>query len=335
MKLLVTGGAGFIGSNFIHYWLAHHPEDSIVNLDCLTYAGNLRNLCAVENKENYRFVKGDICDSETVNPLVYECDVVVHFAAESHVDRSIMEPGPFVRTNVIGTQVLLAAATEYGRRLHHISTDEVFGSLPLNRPEKFNEDSPYRPNSPYAASKAASDHLVRAYQATYKLSTTISNCTNNYGPWHFPEKFIPLTICNLLSGKPIPVYGQGINVRDWLYVEDHCRAIEAILLRGRIGETYCLGGGAECDNLSLAKKIVQLLGADESEIIFVKDRPGHDLRYAMDYSKIQRELGWTPQVTLEEGLKKTVEWFRNNREWVDQCTSGAYLQYYEQQYGKS
>lgn len=335
MKLLVTGGAGFIGSNFIQYWLQHHPDDSIVNLDALTYAGNLSNLAAVESNPNYRFVKGDICDPTVVNPLVYECDLVVHFAAESHVDRSIMEPSTFVRTNVVGTQVLLQAAVEYERRFHHVSTDEVFGSLPLHSTAKFNEQTPYQPSSPYSASKAASDHLVRAYQITYNLPVTISNCTNNYGPWHFPEKFIPLAIANVLVGKPIPIYGQGVNVRDWLYVEDHCRALEAILLHGQIGETYCIGGGAECDNLALAKKIIRCLGATENLLSFVTDRPGHDLRYAMDYSKLERELHWRPQVSLDEGLQLTVDWFMNHRAWVEQCTSGAYQHYYAQQYGQA
>lgn len=334
MKLLITGGAGFIGSNFIHYWLRQHPDDAIVNLDALTYAGNLSNLAAVEHNPQYQFVKGDICDPVVVNPLVENCDVVVHFAAESHVDRSIMQSGIFVRTNVVGTQVLLQAATEYQRRFHHISTDEVFGSLPLNGTEKFNEQTPYAPSSPYSASKAASDHLVRAYYTTYHLPVTISNCTNNYGSWHFPEKFIPLAICNVLAGKPIPIYGQGVNVRDWLYVEDHCRAIEAILLHGRIGETYCIGGGAECDNLTLAKKILALMGAPESTITFVTDRPGHDLRYAMDYTKINTALGWAPAVTLADGLRQTVAWFTDHRAWVEECTAGAYQRYYQQQYDK-
>lgn len=334
MKLLVTGGAGFIGSNFIHYWLNQHPKDSIVNLDSLTYAGNLANLVEVEGSPNYHFVKGDICDAAVVNPLVYECDVVVHFAAESHVDRSILEPAKFVQTNVVGTQVLLQAAVEYGRRFHHISTDEVFGSLPLHSPIKFSETSPYQPHSPYSASKAASDHLVRAYATTYELPVTISNCTNNYGPWHFPEKFIPLAICNLLSGKPIPIYGQGINVRDWLYVEDHCRAIEAILLHGQIGQTYCIGGGAEYDNITIARKLINQFGFNDSYVQFVTDRPGHDLRYAMDYSKIERELGWQPQVSLDDGLTQTVAWFRDHRSWVEQCTSGDYQAYYEKQYSQ-
>lgn len=319
MKLLVTGGAGFIGSNFIHYWLKQHPTDSIVNLDLLTYAGNLANLAAVQDSPNYHFVQGNICDPTVVNPLVYECDVVVHFAAESHVDRSIAEPGIFLKTNVLGTQVLLQAALEYSKRFHHISTDEVFGTLPLHSTTKFNEDTPYQPRSPYAASKAASDHIVRAYHETYGLPVTISNCTNNYGPWHFPEKFIPLAITNLMVGKPIPVYGNGVNVRDWLYVEDHCRAIELILLQGKIGETYCIGGNAELDNIALAKQLVQLMDMSEEMITFVQDRPGHDLRYAMDYSKIERELGWRPSVDIAAGLRRTIDWFQTHRDWVEQC----------------
>lgn len=318
MKLLVTGGAGFIGSNFIRHWFAQHPDDSIVNLDVLTYAGNTANLAELSAQPNYRFVQGDICDAGVVNSLVYECDVIVHFAAESHVDRSIAEPAPFIRTNVVGTGVLLQAAREYGKRFHHISTDEVFGTLPLGTTDKFNEASPYQPHSPYSASKAASDHLVRAFHDTYDLPVTISNCTNNYGPWHYPEKFIPLAITNLLAGQPIPVYGTGVNVRDWLYVEDHCRAIELILLHGKIGETYCIGGNAECDNLGLAKQLIELMGMSEAMITFVTDRPGHDLRYAMDYSKIERELGWQPTVSLRDGLKRTIAWFQDHRSWYGQ-----------------
>ncbi|MBI4406917.1 MAG: dTDP-glucose 4,6-dehydratase [Candidatus Kerfeldbacteria bacterium] len=319
MKLLVTGGAGFIGSNFIHYWLKQHPTDSIVNLDLLTYAGNLANLAAVQDSPNYHFVQGDVCDPTVVNPLVYECDVVVHFAAESHVDRSIVEPGIFLKTNVLGTQVLLQAALEYSKRFHHISTDEVFGTLPLHATVKFNEDTPYQPRSPYSASKAASDHIVRAYHETYGLPITISNCTNNYGPWHFPEKFIPLAITKVMAGQPIPIYGQGVNVRDWLYVEDHCRAIELIVLNGKIGETYCVGGNSELDNLALAKLILKLMGASEELLSFVTDRPGHDLRYAMDYGKIQRELGWEPTVDITTGLRRTIDWFQAHRDWVEQC----------------
>lgn len=333
MKLLVTGGAGFIGSNFIHYWLDKHIEDSIVNLDKLTYAGNLENLQAVENNSRYKFVHGDITDPEVVNPLVYEADLVVHFAAESHVDRSILEPGVFLQTNIIGTQVLLQAALEYQTRFHHVSTDEVFGSLALNSKESFNEKTPYDPHSPYAASKAASDHIVRAYHTTYDLPVTISNCTNNYGPWHFPEKMIPLFITNLLENRKIPVYGKGVNVRDWLYVEDHCTAIDAILTHGKIGETYCIGGGEERDNLSVAKLLIQMLDKDDSVIEFVKDRPGHDLRYAMDHSKISKELQWQPSVSFEQGLEKTIKWFKEHREWADRCKSGDYVDYYKKQYG--
>ena len=316
MKLLVTGGAGFIGSNFVRYWFSH-PADSIVNLDALTYAGNTANLVDLETHPNYRFVKGDVCDSAAVNPLVYECDAVVHFAAESHVDRSIAEPAPFIRTNVMGTGVLLQAAREYSKRFHHVSTDEVFVTLPLDTAEKFSEASPYQPHSPYSASKAASDHLVRAFHDTYDLPVTISNCTNNYGPWHYPEKFIPLAITNLLQGKPIPVYGTGVNVRDWLYVEDHCRAIELILVSGKIGETYCVGGHAESDNLGLAKLLVELMGMSEDMITFVPDRPGHDLRYGMDTTKIERELGWQPTVPLREGLQCTIQWFTDHRAWYE------------------
>lgn len=334
MKLLVTGGAGFIGSNFIHYWLNTYPNDSIINLDKLTYAGNLENLASVENNPNYTFIKGDIADPETVNPLVYEADIVVHFAAESHVDRSILEPSIFVTTNVVGTQVLLQACVEYQKRFHHVSTDEVFGSLSLDKNEKFTEQTPYNPRSPYSASKAASDHLVRAYHETYGLPVTISNCTNNYGPWHFPEKMIPLFIMRLLAGKTVPVYGEGINVRDWLYVEDHCTALDRIINDGKIGETYCIGGGEERANIDVVKMLLTLLDRDESFIEYVKDRPGHDLRYAMDYSKIEHELGWKPSVTFEEGIKRTIEWFKTHREWADNCTSGAYQEYYTTQYGK-
>ncbi|MFA6475514.1 MAG: dTDP-glucose 4,6-dehydratase [Patescibacteria group bacterium] len=316
MKLLVTGGAGFIGSNFILYWLNKYPADQVVNLDKLTYAGNLENLASISEQPNYKFVKGDICDSKIVNTLVQTCDVIVHFAAESHVDRSITSPGEFIQTNVVGTQMLLQAALEYKKRFHHVSTDEVFGTLPLSSSAKFNELSPYNPHSPYSASKAASDHLVRAYHDTYGLPITITNCTNNYGPWHFPEKFIPLAITNLMFNKPVPVYGQGLNVRDWLYVEDHCRAIDLVLKKGVIGETYCVGGNSEIDNLSLVKLILKLMDKPESAIKFVTDRLGHDLRYAMDYNKIERDLGWQPSVDLITGLKRTITWFENHRSWI-------------------
>jgi dTDP-glucose 4,6-dehydratase len=278
-------------------------------------------------------VKGDIADPEVVDGLVAECDAVVHFAAESHVDRSIMEPAAFVRTNVIGTQVLLEAARNHGgKRFHHVSTDEVFGALgPDDAP--FSETTPYDPRSPYSASKAGSDHLVRAYFHTYGLPVTISNCSNNYGPYHFPEKIIPLAITNILEGKSIPVYGDGKQVRDWLHVADHCRAIDLMLRKGRIGETYCVGGNGERENIVLIRTLLEILGAGEDKIEYVTDRPGHDRRYAIDFSKIKRELGWEPSVTFEEGLRQTVEWFRTHEEWWKDVKSGAYREYYGKQYG--
>ena len=334
MKLLVTGGSGFIGSNFIHHVLGTHPEDSVVNIDALTYAGNPENLAAWEGDPRYRFVRGDIADPNAVDPLIAECDAVVHFAAESHVDRSIMDSGVFVRTNVLGTQVLLESARRHGgKRFHHVSTDEVFGSLgPDDAP--FSESTPYDPRSPYSASKASSDHLVRSYFHTHSLPVTVSNCSNNYGPYHFPEKLIPLIITNLIEGERIPVYGDGRQVRDWLHVGDHCRAIDLVLRRGRIGETYCVGGGAERENIWIVRKLLELLGKDESMIEYVKDRPGHDRRYAIDFSKIKNELGWEPSVTLDEGLRKTVEWYQENESWWKNVKSGAYREYYEKQYGR-
>jgi dTDP-glucose 4,6-dehydratase len=336
MKLLVTGGAGFIGSNFILYWMGNHPEDQIVNFDKLTYAGNLENLKAIENNSNYTFIHGDICDVQAVNNAMQGIDIVVHFAAESHVDRSIMEPAGFVTTNVLGTHVLLDAAVRNNiKRFHHISTDEVFGSLDLEDTSKFNERTKYDPRSPYAASKAGSDHLVNAYHTTFGLPVTISNCSNNFGPFHFPEKFIPLAITNLLEDKKVPVYGDGLYVRDWLYVEDHCRAIESILDKGRTGETYCVGGMADgINNLEVVKKILHLLDKDESMIEFVKDRPGHDRRYAVDWTKIHHELGWKPQHDFDEWLEKTVTWYKENTDWWRKVKSGAYKDYYTQQYGK-
>ncbi|MDP3043547.1 MAG: dTDP-glucose 4,6-dehydratase [bacterium] len=315
MKILVTGGAGFIGSNFIHYWLNKYPDDKIINLDILTYAGNLENLADVEKNENYKFVKGDICDAEPVNGLAKAVDLIVHFAAESHVDRSIANSSDFIRTNVEGTRVLLDAAKNSGGiRFHHISTDEVFGSL---KPDdaKFNENTPYDPRSPYSASKASSDHLVRAYYHTHKLPITISNCTNNYGPYQFPEKIIPLFITNLLEGKKVPVYGEGKNIRDWIYVDDHNTGVDAIIQKGKIGETYCLGGGNELTNLELTKQILQIMGKGEEMIEYITDRPGHDFRYAMDISKAKNELGWEPEMDFNRGLTKTVEWYKNNQEW--------------------
>lgn len=333
MRMLVTGGAGFIGSNFVHHVLREHPEDAVVVLDALTYAGNLENLKAAEGNPNFRFVKGDIADPEAVAALVAECDAVVHFAAESHVDRSIMEPSAFVRTNVLGTQVLLDAAREHGKRFHHVSTDEVFGSLgPDDDP--FSETTPYDPRSPYSASKAGSDHLVRAYFHTFGLPVTITNCSNNYGPYHFPEKLIPLAVTNLLEGGKVPVYGDGKQVRDWLHVEDHCRAIDLVLRKGRHGETYCVGGNGERENIGIVREILGILGQGEDRIEYVKDRPGHDRRYAIDFSKIREELGWEPRVTLEEGLRKTVDWFRENGEWWKSVKSGTYRDYYGKQYGK-
>lgn len=316
MKILVTGGAGFIGSNFILYWLKNYPGDRIVNLDRLTYAGNLRNLRAVENNANYEFIKGDICDPKIVNDAIEGADLVVHFAAESHVDRSIEKPSDFVMTNVVGTQVLLDASLKNKTRFHHISTDEVFGALELDSRVKFNENTPYDPRSPYSATKAASDHLVRSYFHTYGLPITITNCSNNFGPFQHPEKLIPLSITNALEGKKIPIYGDGLYVRDWLYVEDHCRAIDLVLKKGRGGETYCVGGTtSEINNLEVAKKILEILGKDEDEISFVKDRPGHDRKYAVDFSKIERELGWKPMAPFDEWLSETVHWYQTNEDW--------------------
>jgi len=335
MKILVTGGAGFIGSNFILYWFKNHPDDSIVNLDKLTYAGNLENLTKVQDNKNYQFIHGDICNNKTVDKAIQGVDIVVHFAAESHVDRSIIDPSDFVRTNVLGTQVLLDAALKNKvKKFHHVSTDEVYGSLKLEEKNIFNERTNYNPRSPYAASKAGSDHLVRAYYYTHNLPITISNCSNNFGPYHFPEKLIPLAITNLLEGKKIPVYGDGLYVRDWLYVEDHCRAIDLILQKGKTGETYCVGGLTEdISNLEVIKKIIKLLGKNESYIEFVKDRLGHDRRYALDWSKIKNELGWQPLHNFDERLEKTVNWYKENQDWWKRVKNGEYQKYYEKQYG--
>lgn len=317
MKLLVTGGAGFIGSNFILYWLKKYPQDKIVNLDKLTYAGNLENLKAIEKNANYEFVHGDICNPQLVNTLAKKTDVIIHLAAESHVDRSILDPAPFIKTNIEGTYVLLEAALKNKvKKFHHISTDEVFGALELKSNEKFNDKSPYSPRSPYSASKAASDHLVRAYFTTYNLPITISNCSNNFGPFQFPEKLIPLAITNIIEGKKVPVYGDGLYVRDWLYVEDHCRAIDLILQKGKIGATYLIGGLTEdIANIDIIKNILKIMGKDQSEIEFVKDRPGHDRRYAIDWSRINQELGWKPENNFEEYLKLTIDWYVNNKKW--------------------
>ena len=314
MKLLVTGGAGFIGSNFIHYWLKKHPTDEIINLDLLTYAGNLANLADIAGQPNYRFVKGDIVSSEVVDELVGQVDCIVNFAAESHVDRSIGNSLVFVKTNIEGTANLLEAARRHGVRFHQVSTDEVYGDLGPNDP-KFNELSPYRPSSPYSASKAAADHLVRAYYRTYNLPVTISNCSNNYGPYQYPEKIIPLFITNLIEDRKVPLYGQGSNIRDWIHVDDHNAGLEAVLLHGRLGETYCLGGDHEISNLELAQEIIRLLGKDESYIEFVADRPGHDWRYSIDFHKAKEELGWEPHIDFISGLEATVRWYQEHEAW--------------------
>lgn len=317
MKLLVTGGAGFIGSNFILYWIKNHPGDQVVNLDKLTYAGNLENLKSVEDNSNYKFLKGDICDPYIVQTAMEGVDVVVHFAAESHVDRSIAEPAPFVITNVVGTQVLLDAALKNKvKRFHHISTDEVFGALSLESKDKFNETTKYDPRSPYSASKAGSDHLVNAYYHTFGLPITITNCSNNFGPYQYPEKLIPLSITNVLQGKKIPLYGDGLYVRDWLYVEDHCHAIDLVISKGKEGETYCVGGMSEdINHIAIAKKILKLLDKEENFIEYVNDRPGHDRRYSVDWSKIKNELGWQPLHNFDEWLEKTVNWYKENKSW--------------------
>ncbi len=317
MKILVTGGAGFIGSNFIHYWLSKYPEDQIINLDKLTYAGNLDNLGEIENNSRYKFVKGDIINQQLVDSLVKQADTIIHFAAESHVDRSIDGPGVFIKTNVLGTQVLLDSAVKHKiSRFHHISTDEVFGALSLGSSKKFDEQTKYAPHSPYSASKAATDHLVRAYYDTYGLPITITNCSNNYGPYQNPEKFIPRMITNVIDGEKIPIYGDGKYVRDWLHVNDHCRAIDKVVKHGEPGETYCVGGlKKDISNLKLAKMILSILGKDENWLEFIKDRPGHDRRYAVDWSKINKELDWKPKYSLKQGLKQTVFWYQENEDW--------------------
>jgi dTDP-glucose 4,6-dehydratase len=313
--MLVTGGAGFIGTNFVRYWSEQHPHDEIVVLDALTYAARRENLADLENEKKITFIEGDICDSAVVKGCMEGVDTVVHFAAESHVDRSISGPAAFIKTNITGTFILLEAARDAKvKRFHHISTDEVFGSLPADPTVKFSESTPYDPRSPYSASKASSDHLVRAYFHTFGVPVTISNCSNNYGPYQFPEKFIPVQILKALRGEKLPVYGDGSNIRDWIHVLDHARGIEAILLKGKAGETYCLGGDAEKTNLEVSRAILQELGLNESHIEFVTDRPGHDHRYAIDFSKATRELGWKPQITFEEGLRHTVAWYTQRKD---------------------
>ena len=336
MKIIVTGGAGFIGGNFIHHMVNKYPEYQIVNLDLLTYAGNLETLKPVENKPNYKFVKGDIADRKFVFDLFEKekPDIVVNFAAESHVDRSVVDPESFVRTNVMGTTTLLDACRTYGiKRYHQVSTDEVYGDLPLDRPDLFfTEETPIHTSSPYSSSKAGADLLVLAYHRTYGLPVTISRCSNNYGPYHFPEKLIPLMIANALNDKPLPVYGTGENVRDWLYVEDHCRAIDLIIHKGRVGEVYNVGGHNEMKNIDIVKIICKELGKPESLITFVGDRKGHDMRYAIDPTKIHNELGWLPETKFEDGIKKTIKWYLENKEWWETIISGEYQNYYEKMY---
>lgn len=337
MKILVTGAAGFIGSNFVFHMRKAHPEYDIIALDSLTYAGNLETLAPVMEEDHFTFVRCDITDREGVRKVFEEHhpDVVVNFAAESHVDRSIEDPGVFLRTNILGTQVLMDVCREFGiQRFHQVGTDEVYGDLPLDRPDLFfTEDLPLQASSPYSASKASADLLAMAYHRTYGLPVTISRCSNNYGPYQFPEKLIPLMIANALADKPLPVYGTGENVRDWLYVEDHCRAIDMILENGKVGEVYNIGGHNERSNLDVVKTILKQLGKPESLITFVGDRKGHDLRYAIDPSKIHGELGWLPETKFDDGIRQTIDWYLNNESWWKNIISGDYMEYYEKMYG--
>lgn len=338
MNIIVTGGAGFIGSNFIFYMLKKHPQDRIVCLDSLTYAGNLSTLAPVMDQPNFRFVKLDICDRSGVYKLFEEehPDVIVNFAAESHVDRSIANPEVFLQTNIIGTSVLMDACRKYGiKRYHQVSTDEVYGDLPLDRPDLFfHEDTPIHTSSPYSTSKASADLLVMAYHRTYGLPVTISRCSNNYGPYQFPEKLIPLMIANALADKPLPVYGEGLNVRDWLYVEDHCKAIDMILQNGTVGEVYNIGGHNEMKNIDIVKLICEYLQKPESLIEHVQDRQGHDMRYAIDPTKIHKELGWLPETMFKDGIRLTIQWYLDNKEWWENIVNGEYQNYYDEMYGK-
>ena len=337
MTIIITGGAGFIGSNFVFHMLREHPQDRVICLDKLTYAGNLSTLAPVMGQDNFRFVKADICDRDAVYSLFAEehPDVVVNFAAESHVDRSIENPAIFLETNIMGTAVLMDACHKYGiQRYHQVSTDEVYGDLPLDRPDLFfTETTPIHTSSPYSSSKASADLLVLAYHRTYGLPVTISRCSNNYGPYHFPEKLIPLMIINALHDKPLPVYGDGLNVRDWLYVEDHCRAIDLILQKGRVGEVYNVGGHNEMKNIDIVKLICKALGKPESLIHHVTDRKGHDRRYAIDPTKIHEELGWLPETKFADGIKKTIQWYLDHEDWWQPIISGEYQQYYQKMYG--
>lgn len=334
MKVLITGGAGFIGSNFVNFMVKKYPDYKFVNLDALTYAGNLENLKNVEGKSNYRFVHGDITDHNLVNYLVKDnVDIIVNFAAESHVDRSISEPDIFVKTNIMGTQVLLdAAKNNHVKKYVQISTDEVYGTLGATG--YFSETTPLAPNSPYSSSKAGADLLVRAYHETYGLPVNITRCSNNYGPYHFPEKLIPLMIINALHDKELPVYGDGLNVRDWLHVEDHCAAIDLVIHQGKPGEVYNVGGNNERTNIDIVKRILSELGKSEKLIKFVADRPGHDRRYAIDATKLRSELGWEPKYTFETGIVETIKWYLNNQEWWNRIINGEYRNYYEKQYKK-
>ena len=337
MTILVTGGAGFIGANFVHYQLKEHPEDRVVCLDALTYAGNLENLTEALQNPRFRFVKGDMVVRETVNALFEEekPDIVVNFAAESHVDRSITQPELFLRTNILGTQVLMDACRKVGvGRYHQVSTDEVYGDLPLDRPALFfTEDTPIHTSSPYSASKASADLLVLAYYRTFHLPVSITRCSNNYGPYHFPEKLIPLMITRALNDQSLPVYGKGENIRDWLYVEDHCAAVDLVMRKGREGEVYNVGGHNERTNLEVVKTVLRELGKPESLITFVTDRPGHDRRYAIDPSKIHAELGWLPRTSFDDGIRQTVRWYLDNRTWWEHILAGEYQHYYQTMYG--
>lgn len=338
MKIIVTGGAGFIGGNFVHYMLNKYNDYKIICLDALTYAGNMETLEPVNCNPNFKFYKADIADREAVYEIFEKekPDIIVNFAAESHVDRSIDNPGIFLQTNVIGTGVLMDACRKYGiTRYHQVSTDEVYGDLPLDKPDLFfTENTPLHTSSPYSASKASADLLVQAYHRTFKLPVTISRCSNNYGPYHFPEKLIPLMIANALADKELPVYGKGENVRDWLYVEDHCSAIDLIIHKGRVGEVYNIGGHNERTNLEVVKIILKELGKSEDLIRYVTDRPGHDMRYAIDPAKIHNELGWLPETKFEDGIKKTIKWYLDNKDWWQHIINGEYKDYYEKHYSR-